>query len=341
MKRKHPGTWREDENDILRKHYYDQGSTYCSNILGRTIRAVCCQAADLGIRRNLSREMVKVDEQLILTQYQEVRDMKRLAAILDISIGLIKRTLKKHGVKRLRNLFTERIKDELIADYIANQLTLQQIADKHGISVSYVSNSVRGWGIVNPERMTVFRGDINARRQGKTTYQLWVDRYGKDEADKRQEKLRARLSSRASGKNNNMYGKPSPQGAGNGWKGWYREHYFRSLREVMFMIKMDDEGIAWAPGEKGNSIRYTFNGAERTYRPDFIVGNIMYELKPVKLHDTPNVVAKKEAAEAYCLARGMEYRLTDWVIVKSVIQVALDRGDIRFDRKYLDKFLAY
>lgn len=109
----------------------------------------------------------------------------------------------------------------------------------------------------------------------------------------------------------------------------------------MFMIKMDEEGVSWRPGEKGHSIPYRFMDRDRTYRPDFIVGNVMYELKPTRLHDTPSVTAKRIAAEAFCLVRDMEYRLIDIEIDEDVLKAALDKGDIRFERDYERKFRAY
>ena len=33
-----------------------------------------------------------------------------------------------------------------------------------------------------------------------------------------------------------MYGRFSPRGSGNGWSGWYKEWYFRSLLELSYMI---------------------------------------------------------------------------------------------------------
>jgi hypothetical protein len=34
-----------------------------------------------------------------------------------------------------------------------------------------------------------------------------------------------------------MYGKPSPQGSGNGWSGWYKGKYFRSIMELSFIVE--------------------------------------------------------------------------------------------------------
>ncbi len=55
--------------------------------------------------------------------------------------------------------------------------------------------------------------------------------------------LKEKHRQNAIGEGNNMYGRPSPQGSGNGWSGWYKERYFRSLRELMFLIYAERFGL--------------------------------------------------------------------------------------------------
>ena len=87
-----------------------------------------------------------------------------------------------------------------------------------------ISNSV----IANPGRgMT-----------GKTTYGVWLEKYGKEIADDKLKNLKNKLSILFSGKKNPMYGKPTPIGSGNGWSGWYKGWYFRSLLELSYMINV-------------------------------------------------------------------------------------------------------
>ena len=40
-------------------------------------------------------------------------------------------------------------------------------------------------------------------------------------------KIRNKISLASSGENNHMFGKPSPQGSGNGWSGWYKSWFFK------------------------------------------------------------------------------------------------------------------
>ena len=55
-----------------------------------------------------------------------------------------------------------------------------------------------------------------------------------------------KISNASKGKNNPMYGKPSPQGSGNGWSGWYKGIYFRSLLYSSFMSSIDNLFISFS-----------------------------------------------------------------------------------------------
>jgi len=79
--------------------------------------------------------------------------------------------------------------------------------------------------------------------KGKT----WEEFYGKEKSNK----LKQNMSIRTSGENNPMYGKPSPQGSGNGWSGWYKGWYFRSLKELSYMINIIERfHLKWENGEQ-------------------------------------------------------------------------------------------
>lgn len=167
---------------------------------------------------------------------------------------------------------------------------------------------------------------------GRSVYSVWVEKYGKEEADKRLEQFKIKTSKNNSGKNNPMYGKPAPNGAGNGWKGWYKSVFFRSLRELMFMIEND--GL-FQSAEKIR-ISYQFNGKNRTYAPDFIVGNRLIEIKPAKLHDSPNNLAKFAAAKDFCDQNGLTFKVIDVKIDVDLITANLQY--IVFQSNYLERF---
>jgi len=181
-----------------------------------------------------------------------------------------------------------------------------------------------------------FSGENNPM-YGKTVYSIWLKKYGKKEADKKRLEQKKKLSKINSGKNNPMYGVHSPGGSGNGWKGWFNGFYFRSLRELMFLIYLTENDIAWINGET-ISIEYFFNYKKRTYRPDFIIQDKIVEIKPKKIQNTPNVIAKTKALKAYCLKKNLKYEVMDIEINNQKIKDNLDNGKIKFAGKYLEKF---
>lgn len=180
------------------------------------------------------------------------------------------------------------------------------------------------------------------RTETRNVYQIWCDKYGVEEADKKQKSLREKQSILNSGPNNNMYGKPSPQGSGNGWSGWYKNWFFRSLRELSYVLIMETNGDKWISAEKNEfKISYKdWEGKVRSYFPDFLVNDsLLVEIKPVKLHNTPLILAKKESAEIFVKNLGLQYLLTDCTILEEAQILNLyNQKLIKFTEKYEEKF---
>ncbi len=179
---------------------------------------------------------------------------------------------------------------------------------------------------------------------GKSVYDVWVEKYGNDEADKKMIELKKKHSNNNSGEKNNMYGKPSPIGSGNGWSGWYKNWYFRSLRELSFMInEIENKNMNWENGEqKKYKISYVdWNGQNRNYFPDFIIDNKqMVECKPTKLQSSISVLSKKKAAEKFCEENNLEYILVepDILTMDFIKKLYVDKK-IKFIPRYEEKFL--
>tara|TARA_Y100000310_G_scaffold345742_1_gene469101 strand:+ start:1200 stop:2123 length:924 start_codon:yes stop_codon:yes gene_type:complete len=178
---------------------------------------------------------------------------------------------------------------------------------------------------------------------GKNYYDIWVEKYGKKEANKKMAELKKSKSLQTSGKNNPMYGRPSPQGSGNGWSGWYKEWYFRSLKELSYMINViEKNNYKWRTAETNDlAIKYVdYNGNNKTYRADFLIEEMnLIEVKPIRLFNTPSNIVKKEAAIIFCKKRGYNYVVSD-VKILSVkdIKCFYEKGDIRFIKKYEEKW---
>jgi len=165
------------------------------------------------------------------------------------------------------------------------------------------------------------------------------DEFRKQLADEKMKKYRETQSINNSGTKNNMFGKPSPIGSGNGWSGWYKGWYFRSLKELTYMIKVIERyNLEWESAEtKDLTIRYLdYNLIERSYTADFIVNNrYMVEIKPKKLWDSPLIKLKTGAAIEFCNLRGLKYKLIDIDrLSNQEIITLLDNNLIKFIDRY-------
>lgn len=330
--------WTEDEMAWLRANYPVMGSGGCGRHLNKSPSSVGKKARKLGIpcpERRVVAPHRTFDDVAICEAYRVHQDLKTVARMFTTSCTLISKVVKRHGlVVRMKSRFRDR-QEEIVRDYQANELTVEQIGEKHGLSGDRIREGIVKLGLYNPDRHLLFR------RKG-SLMSIWEAKYGPEGAQERRVAWGRKLSASCTGAGNPMYGKPTPQGAGNGWKGWYRGHYFRSLREACFMAQLDASSIAWSTGEcKELTIPYVFNGAKRTYRPDFKVGSILYEIKPVKLQQTPNVQAKAEAARRFCAERGWTYELIDIDVDPTTLKDAYGAGYVRFDRDYETRFLTY
>jgi len=179
---------------------------------------------------------------------------------------------------------------------------------------------------------------MNGKTNRKSTYQCWLERYGQEEADRRMVILRKKHSTNASGRNNHMYGRPAPQGSGNGWKGWYNGVFFRSLRELSFRVTTTQPYRTMETAK--DAIPYIWRDVERNYYPDFLVDEKqIVEIKPKRLWNTPLITVKRLAAEEYCRNRGWTYQMIDPdIIPPSTIQTIIQEKRLVFVPKYQIKF---
>jgi len=176
---------------------------------------------------------------------------------------------------------------------------------------------------------------------GKSFYDVWLKKYGKEEADKRLSKISKKHSVNNSGEGNPMYGKPAPVGSGGGWSGWYKGWYFRSLRELSYMINViEKNNYKWISLDNKNGKKYRVGyeeeGKKRTYRADFLIEDKwMVEIKPKETMLTPTNILKKEAAEKFCKNNGLEYRIVDAKIYEEQIKELFVNGQIKFIKRTL------
>lgn len=171
-------------------------------------------------------------------------------------------------------------------------------------------------------------------------------KFGDAEADRRRRENHKRTAERMAGKGNHMYGKPTPTGSGNGWKSWYRGIHFRSLRELQYYINTTEiEGRSCENIHmlKGFRVSYLDEaGGPRTYCPDFLVdGKTVVEIKPVKLWNTRENVAKREAAIPHFAAMGLNFQFVDVLPDSKCIRERYLKGEIRLVHRYIERFEKY
>jgi hypothetical protein len=174
------------------------------------------------------------------------------------------------------------------------------------------------------------------RQKGKTFEEI----HGLEKA----KEIKEKLSKAFSGEKNPMFGKPAPQGSGNGWSGWYKGWFFRSLKELSYMINIIERfNLKWESAEiKKYKINYVdWNGNNRTYYADFIIENkYLVEIKPKCLWNSNIVKRKKEAALEFCNKHNLKYKLTESpkLIQSEQLLFLINEGVLKFTNKYQEKF---
>jgi hypothetical protein len=151
---------------------------------------------------------------------------------------------------------------------------------------------------------------------GKKVFDIWVEKYGIEEAKKREIAWKAKISLKKKGNNNSMYGKETPLKAGTGIHGWYKTFYFRSLHELKFILVCKRFGLRIKSAENLRIKYLSYTGNERTYSPDYVVDDkYLVEVKPLRLHDTPLNALKFESAKKYCDENNLKFKVLDFGIV--------------------------
>jgi predicted P-loop ATPase/GTPase len=134
-----------------------------------------------------------------------------------------------------------------------------------------------------------------------------------------------------------MFGKPAPRKCGNGWKGWYKGNFFRSLLELGYMINCDSKDIQFKSGESTEfKVEYEIDGTRRTYHPDFYIpsnGKVI-EIKPKIMINFKSNAVKISAAK---LKFGDRFEVLTEDIIKRPeskdLCILIENGTVILDRK--------
>lgn len=187
----------------------------------------------------------------------------------------------------------------------------------------------------------------NSPMKGNSYYKIWVKKYGVGVADEMNRECSLKKSLK--GEKNYWFGKTPPFGSGNGWSGWYKGWYFRSLLELSYMVNIiEKNNMNWVSGESNDfKIIYEHNNTIKNYFPDFILNNkYMIECKPKKLWKTNLIINKKNAAEEFCKKNGLIYKLREvpkmsddeiLLLYQNGELVWIDRYKVKFEDRILKK----
>lgn len=181
--------------------------------------------------------------------------------------------------------------------------------------------------------------------RGKKLLDVYIAKYGEGEGQKRFANMIAKHPKFGKGEDNPQWGKPANQGSGNGWSGWYRGWYFRSLLELSFMINyIEAQDIHFVTAEtKQYRIPYMLNGVARNYFADFVLeDSILAEVKPLSLLSSAIVMSKAKAATEWCNSHRLSYRIfteKDFDILSSdQLKELRAAGYIKFIHRYEEKY---
>lgn len=178
---------------------------------------------------------------------------------------------------------------------------------------------------------------IISRKRKKSNKILWLEKYGKEEAEKRLNILKDKVSKKNSGKNNGMYGKKQSKKTrekrsitmatkiangefkhkiNNFKKGWYfsekmkEKFWYDSTWEYLRMqiLDIDNDVISWTKRHKIR-ISYKDNNIMRNYIPDFFINESIIEEIKGNFNNKKNLKIKIKALKKYCKTNNLNYNI--------------------------------
>jgi len=130
------------------------------------------------------------------------------------------------------------------------------------------------------------------------------------------------------------------------FKGYYKQWYFRSLKELSFALLCEKNHQTWESAEVPElSVTYIdVYGKVRTHWADFLVDKkTIVEIKPRAHQKGKTVQAKAEAMKQFCQEKGYRYMMVSPRKV-SVLELKklLESGEVILDKnceKYVDNYI--
>lgn len=181
----------------------------------------------------------------------------------------------------------------------------------------------------------------NNPMKGGVFYLNWIEKYGKEIADQKMESYRQKRSDNNTGSKHPNFGKPPPKSASWGLTGWFNNFYFRSSKELMFLIYAKRFNLKVVSAEsKQYAILYS-NG-QRNYFGDFIVNDKFFvEIKPKGLWEIPKNLEKFSAGKEYCLKHDFIFKVIDPPVNFNTILALFINKEVIFTERSEKRFKEY
>lgn len=142
----------------------------------------------------------------------------------------------------------------------------------------------------------------NIRRKGLTFEKIFGEIKAKQ--------IKASLSKKQSGELNAAYGKVYENCGISRCQGTYLGIRFRSKYELSFLVHLTKMGTDMnRVKSEPFFVRYMYNNKQRTYRPDFMIDNVVYEIKPSNLLEYKENPFKFASALQHCNEHGLDFKI--------------------------------
>lgn len=270
-----------------------------------------------------------------INRYGKELGLKKYKEFCEKSARTKEKYIQKYGESEGEHLWSEylKTKDSTSLDFHIKKYGEDLGKIKYEERLKSISTSLENMQDKYGKEEGQIRYDaMNKSRSRSCSTEGLIEKFGIEKA------LLINKSKGQPGKLNPMYGKPSPMGSGNGWSGWYNGQYFRSILELSYMKYLDNIGVEYKSAEcKEYEVKYTKDGTSRTYRPDFIVGDLIIEIKPKKLVNTIENTLKFNAAKKRF---GKKFKIIteyDFSVIDDISSL-IDSGEVQLSDRYLKKY---
>lgn len=129
------------------------------------------------------------------------------------------------------------------------------------------------------------------------------------------------------------------------FKGYYKGWFFRSLKELSFVLLCEENGQKWQSAETEElSVTYTdVYGKKRKHFADLLVDkHIIVEIKPKAYQKSKTVKLKSQAMQQFCNKNGYHYMVVSPKIVPiAKLKELVDKNEILISEELQTKFSKY